>query len=466
MASSVNFSGLGSGIDFGVVRDAIIAQRSKPVTLLQNKVSSFSNRIDALKQLNASLAVLTTAAEALTVRDLGAGRTATPVNTAVATASAASSAGLGNYNLNITRLASNLAQASRSFSSTSDPILAGGATAATFELRQGGSATGTAITIDSSNNSLAGLRDAINAANAGVTASIIDVNGDGTGQELVLNSATTGASGRVELVETTSTGTLTDLNIRSLNPPDGDFTKLDASLSVNGLGIIRATNTISDAIAGVTLNLKTTGTTNVAVTESTDIEAKINSFVTAYNAVQSLIAKQYSKDASGHPTGVLAGDSTLRSAQTQVRDALGAVSDTNGGAFTSLAEIGVAADNNGVLSLDSAVFNAKLKSNPDDVKALLYGKTVSDQGVFQKFDVASKGLSDSISGSVQTAIVGYQTSITSLNSTITDRLAALDRLKTSLTNQFAAADAAIGQLNGQGTALTNIIKSLQGNSRN
>ncbi|HEX3102078.1 MAG TPA: flagellar cap protein FliD N-terminal domain-containing protein, partial [Pyrinomonadaceae bacterium] len=197
MASIASFSGVGSGIDFSTIRDAILNERTRPVTLMQNKVSDYNSRIDALTQLNASLATLTTASEALTDRDLGSGRSAATGNATIITASAASTADLGGYNINVTRLASTLAQASRSFSSTSTPVLAGGATTGTFELRKGGAATGVSITIDSTNNTLAGLRDAINNANAGVTASIVDVNGDGTGQQLVLNSKDFGAVGRV-----------------------------------------------------------------------------------------------------------------------------------------------------------------------------------------------------------------------------------------------------------------------------
>ena len=461
MAGETSFSGVGSGIDFSVIRDAILNQRSRPVTQMQSKVSNYNSRIEGLKQLNTSLAALTTASEALTNRDLGTGRSVTTGDATVITASASSAANLGNYDISVTRLASNLSQASRSFSSTTAPILSGSATTATFELRKGGAGEGVSITIDSTNNTLAGLRDAINQKNAGVTASIVDVNGDGTGQQLVLSSKDSGAIGRVELVETTSTGTLADLNLRSLNPPDGDSAKLDAALSINGLSITRSTNSVADAITGVTLNLKKVGSAAVGVTQSADIENKLRGFINAYNAVQDFAAAQYKKDSTNRPTGVLAGDSTLRNIQQQLRGAINQVSSDNGGALSSLSELGISKSESGNLTLDSTVFNEKLKSAPDDVKALLFGSTDSREGIFQKFSVASKGFSDSVTGSVQTAISGYESSVKSLNSTIADRLEALNRLRTSLTRQFSVADAAIGQLSGQGSALGNIIKSYQ-----
>lgn len=464
--ATTSFSGVGSGIDFSVIRDAILDQRSRPVTQMQTKVSDFNSRIESLKQLNTALASLTTASEGLISRDLGSGRSGNSTDGSILSVATSSTANIGSFDVTVNRLASNLAQSSRSYASKTSAVLAGAATTATFELRKGGAATGTAITIDSQNNTLEGLRDAINAANAGVTANIVDVNGDGTGNQLVLSSKDTGAVGRVELVETTATGTLTDLNVRSLNPPDGDFTKLDASLTITGLTITRSTNTVSDAVSGVTLSLKKTGSTGVNVTQSTDIENKLRAFVAAYNTIQDAIASQYKKDSKDRPTGVLAGDSTLRNVQRQLRDATSAISSDNGGAFTALTDLGITKDADGKLTLDSGVFNEKLKNNPDDVKALLFGSTDVKEGLFEKFTTVSKSLSDSITGSVQNAITGYQSSVTSLNKRIADRLEALQSLKATLTKQFSVTDAAIGQLNGQGTALTNIMTSLNNANKN
>ncbi len=290
--AAISFSGLGSGIDFGTIRDAIIAQRNRPIALLQSKANNYSSRISGLKELNTLLATVTTAAQSLTDRAVGTGRAANAADATIATATATSAANPGSINLDVTRLATNLTQASRSFSSNNTPILANGATSATFELRKGGASSGIEITIDSSNNTLASLRDAINAAGAGVTASIVDLNGDGTSQQLVLSSNASGASGRVELVETSATGTAAGLNFRSLNPPDADFSKLDAAFSINGLSLTRPTNNISDAVAGLSLTLKKTGATSIEITESGEIEEKLTAFVTAYNAVQDFISGQ------------------------------------------------------------------------------------------------------------------------------------------------------------------------------
>lgn len=458
--ASISFSGIGSNIDFDTIRDAILAQRAVPITKMQTKVNNYTNRTAALKQINGALAGLTSAAEELQNRDLGTGRIAGNDAALVATATATSAANLGGFELNVARLATSLTQTSRSFAAKTTPILAGGATEATFELRTGGETPGAEIRIDSTSNTLEGLRNAINAKNIGITATIVDVRGDGSEQQLVLSSKESGAKGRVELVETSATGTGANLNLRSLNPPDGDFSKLNAEFSVNGLTLTRPTNTITDAVDGVSLTLKKAGSAGLNVTQSGEIENKLRAFVNAYNSVQSLIGAQYQKDSKSRPTGILAGDPTLRSIQQQLTSVVNGINDRNGGAFNSLSQIGITTQSDGQLDFDSGVYSEKLNTASADLRALLFGKTTAEKGVFQNLSTISKGLSDSVTGSVQAAITGYESSISALNTTISKRSENIAALRVSLTKRFSAADAAIGLLNSQQSSLTSLAKSL------
>ena len=467
MATAINFSGLGSGIDFSKLTDAILADRSRPLAQLQSQSDLLTKRSTALQQLNAGLATLADAANALTNRDIGTGRIASSSATTVAAASATSSAAPATINLSVTRTATYLTQASKVYAASSDAVLAGGATSATFELRKGGATTGTEITIDSSNNSLTGLRDAINNAKAGVTATIVDADGSGTQNKLILTSTATGAAGRVELVETSATGTAASINLSSLNAPGGDFSLLDASFSINGFALTRSTNSISDAVSGVTFDLKSTGSTTITVSPNTaEVSQKLTAFINAYNSVQSFIAGQYTKDSSGRPTGVLAGDPTLHTVQQQLRDAISATSTTNGGALSNLTQIGLGRDSNDNLTLDNTVLNDKLANSFSNVQALLSGKSASQTGLANSIYDSYTRLGDKITGVVQTAINGYQDSVKNLGRSIDRQLAMLTTLRNSLNRQFAAADAAISQLNGQGTTLTNILNAMTSSNNN
>ncbi len=466
--AGVNFNGLGSGIDFSQLTESILAERSRPITQLQNKSAGISQRADALKSLNGLLASLTGAADALKNRDIGTARAVATTDSSVATASATSAAVIAKTDLNVTRLATNFTQTSRSFAAKTDAVLAGAATTATFELRKGGAITGPAITINSTNNSLDGLSQAINSANAGITASVVDITGAGSFQ-LVLQSTATGTASRVELVETTApdTGTVTGLNLTRINAPGGtplgDFSYLDSQVSLNGLSITRSTNQISDAITGVTYNLQKVGATSVNVISASDLPVKLQGFVDAYNAVQDFMLSQYKKDGKGKPSGVLAGDPTLRSIQNQLREAVGGATTTaaTGSTLSNLAQIGVGRDNDGRLTLSRVVLDERLKAGTDDVRALLAGASGTQTGLANSIYTLMNGLSDTVNGVVQTAIAGYQQSIKNIDKSITAQFDRLNLLRQSLTRQFAVADAAIGQLNGQGTTLDGIIKSLQ-----
>jgi flagellar hook-associated protein 2 len=464
MAGAVTFSGIGSGLDLSSLTEAILSERSRPLTQLQNKNADYAKRSDALKQLNARLLTLTSAADALKSRELGLGRQVTSTNLSTATATATTEAELTNVNLTVNRLATSLSQASRVYGAKSSAVLAGGATTATFELRKGGASAGTAITIDATNDSLTGLRDAINAADAGVRASIVDVDGSGSQYKLVLNSSGSGASGRVELVETSATGTGADLNLASLNPPGAtsDFSALDASFSLNGLALTRASNTVSDAVAGMTITFKETGNATLNVIAKTaDLSEKISAFVKAYNDAQDFISGQYNKDSQGRPSGVLAGDPTIRTIQRQLRDTVGANAVGNGGAFRNLTEIGVGRDQNGKLTLDATKLGEKLTNNFSDVQSLLAGQTDSHLGLAKQLYNSYDKLSDDVTGVVKAAIDGYQSSIKRTDRNIADQLVRLSALRNSLNRQFSAADVAIGQLNGQSTQLTNILEAMR-----
>ena len=456
--AGISFSGVGSNIDFSVITDAIISSRSAPITQLASKRTDYQNRSAALKQLNTLLITLKSSLAALTDQTLGTGIAATSSAAGIVTASASNAAAPGATGVEVTRLATALAQASTSFGATDAGILTGGATTATFELRQNGQAVGDPIVIDSTNNSLAGLRDAINAAGVGVRATIVDVTGDGTGNQLVLQAKETGAKGAIELVETTATGTAAGLNFRTLNPPSGTLADLDAQVKINGLTITRPTNTIADAVAGVTFTLKDVGSSTVTVAgDSGTLKGKIAAFVDAYNAAQDFINAQYKNDANGKPSGILAKDSTLRAVQNGLRSFTTTSASTNGGAFSSLADIGISRDENGKLKIDQDVLNDKLKTSLGDLRALFVGKADPATGLANGL----LSISSNLSGNVDTAVSGFDASVKRITDNITAQQARLEALRASLTRQFSVADAAIGQLNGQNTALTSVLKSLQ-----
>ncbi len=187
--------------------------------------------------------------------------------------------------------------------------------------------TGFDIKIDSSNNTLQGVRDAINKANAGVTASIIN-DGSGAPYRLVLNSNNTGATNSMRISVTSSDGTsaLSDL---VANDPAGTqnmqqtVTAQNAALTVNNIAIQSPSNQVSGAVQGVTLSLAQTGTSNIVVQRDTaSIQNGVQAFVTAYNNLQKAASSLSAYDPSTQTASPLTGDGVLRVIQSQIRGVL------------------------------------------------------------------------------------------------------------------------------------------------
>lgn len=241
------------------------------------------------------------------------------------------------------------------------------------------------LTIDSTNDTLTGIQNAVNAAGIGVNASVVNV---GTGYKLVFSSAQTGAANQMTVSVTGDTdGNNTDaaglsqlINANMTQTIPGQ----DATVLVNGLTINSASNNLTGVIQGVTLNLKSA---DIGVTKSLQISSDtsgldqgISDFVDLYNSLQSVLGTLGSygspqTDANGQPvqgdqTGALKGDSALRDIKTQIRQAMIDSIPGLSGSIQSMADIGVTTNLDGTLSLDKTMLSSALATNPDAVGKL------------------------------------------------------------------------------------------------
>lgn len=375
-------SGIFSGINVDDVVSKLMQIEGQPLTKLQRKEADYQAKISSIGSLLSSLSGFKSAIEVFKDSSFISVK-ATSSNTDVFSATADSSASPGTYNILVNNIASTQSIYSTTFAAETDEV-ADLSTYATQKIQiQVGSSDAVTITVDSSNNSLSGIRDAINGADAGVTASIIN---DGSGYRLMLTSKETGASNRIvvkvdednngtfeEAAETDNTG-LSRLAFNATYDASGNVTggtanmtqsqiAVDASLVVNGLTVTKSSNTIDDVITGVTLNLikDSEGSTvklDVA-TNQESISSKIKAFVSAYNSVMSSIK---SLRGSSESKGILKGDSTLSSVYSTLRNI---TSDQYEG--LALAELGISIDSKGTMSFDSSKFHEMLESDQDSV---------------------------------------------------------------------------------------------------
>lgn len=386
--ASISTAGIGSGIDIpGLVDSLLEAERTpaenrfdKQEVDLQAKLSAYGSLKSALSSFQDSFSSLKFSS---TFNDV----TTESSDEDIVTASGSSIANPGSYALEVTNIAQAHSISSASYTETSSPI---GTGSLTFEfghfdvdedafISNSTKSTET-ITIDSDDNSLQGIRDAVNKADIGVTASLVN---DGSGFKLLFTSDDTGKENglKISVADTSDASDIDDSGLSQLafdpNPANAanshmteNLAAIDASFTLNGLSITSATNKVNSAVSGVTLTLK--GATKVGSPVNITIaknDAKITEgvtgFVEKFNELVDTLKQLSSYDSANKQSGPLLGDSAVRSVESQLRKLLSTSSKGADGNISSLATVGITTDRSGKLPLDSAKLNETLTDNRD-----------------------------------------------------------------------------------------------------
>ncbi|MEQ1743744.1 MAG: flagellar filament capping protein FliD, partial [Candidatus Nitrotoga sp.] len=280
------------------------------------------------------------------------------------------------------------------------------------------------INIDSTNNSLQGIRDAINSLKMGVTATIIN-DGSGTPYRLALSSDSSGASNSLKISVAGDTA-ISDL---LANDPAGvqhlaeTVTAQNANLKVNGVTVSKSSNIVSDVIPGVTLTLNKITASSASLTiarDTTTISNSISGFVKAYNELSSALTTISAYNPATKTGALLQGDSTVRTLQSQLRVALSTAIAGTSGALTTLSQVGVSFQKDGSLALDSTKLNNAISNNFNDIAGLFaaVGKGTDSLVSFNSASSTTKPGSYAVNIS-QLATRGTAVGSASANTTIT-----------------------------------------------
>jgi flagellar hook-associated protein 2 len=288
------------------------------------------------------------------------------------------------------------------------------------------------VTVNSTNNTLSQLAASINTQNAGVNASVIQ---DSNGYRLALVSTASGAPG-----DLTISGNTTSLGFTKA------VTGTNASLVVDGIPISSASNTVSNVISGVTLNLgspapNTPVTVNVNP-DNSQVSSAINTFVSAYNTVINDINTQFNVASDGSGGGPLETDNSLRDVQNQLLGAI-AYSVSGNSGLVNLASIGVNLNNDGTLSVDSSTLNSALSSNFSAVQNLLQSPT---NGFAQNLSTVLSNVNSPGTGILSLDSQSITNTSQGLASQIIDLQAALAVQQTNLTAVYARVNATLQEL--------------------
>lgn len=383
----ISVSGVGSGLDIEGLVTQLVAAEGQPTALrLDRKEASLQAKLSAFGTLKGGLSSFQDSLSGLKSLSNFNARTATVSDSTFFTASATSEANAGIYDITVSKLAQSHKLASSAFTNSTD-VVGSGTITFRFGTYDPGETSFTAnpdassqsVVIDSTNNTLEGIRDAINDADIGVRASVIN---DGIGYRLLLSSASTGADNAIEVTVSDDDGNDTDASGLSqlvfTTTTKNLFTTVsgqDAELTIDGLAITRASNTVTEAIEGVTLNLADVGSANLTIElDKAGTRTAIEEFVDSFNELMATMNQLSSFNADTQEAGTLVGDATLRTISNQIRQILGA--QVGSGLVTSLADIGITTERDGTLQLDSTKLQNALDNNYDDMAAIFtaFGK--------------------------------------------------------------------------------------------
>ncbi len=394
---TLSSAGIGSGLNVTSLVSQLMATQQQPLLNLQTQQATYQAEISAYGSLAGTLSTLQTDASNLSSANLYSAYTATASASGFFTSSANATASAGSYGLAITNLAqANKLASNTHYASTSTTVGSGtvtfqfGTTTAGSPPTFSPSATQGAqtLTIDSAHNSLAGISAAINSANVGVTASIAN---DGSGYRLVLTSNNSGAANSLKVSTTGSLSALSYDPTAGSNSMTQTVAGKDAAFTLDGMAMTSASNTVTNAIQGVSLTLTQPTTTPLTLTVAANtalIQSAVQSFVTDYNAAQASIKSLTAYNATTKTAAILTGDSTVMSVQTQLRAILNTPLSTAGGGLNNLADVGITFNKDGTLALNTATLGSVL-ADPSKNIATLFASVGVPSDPLVKFGTAT-----------------------------------------------------------------------------
>lgn len=479
----VGITGIGSGIDIDSIVTALVNSEKAPKTNQLDRLEQTTvTRISAIGTLTGALNSFKTAIDALNNSSLFEARTGTSSNSNVLKVTASTTAPAGSYNVQVQQLATSSRVALQSVSGGN------GATFNSGKLEISAGDVSFSVDITAENNTLAGMRDAINEAgkDSGVSATIIT---DDSGSRLVLSSSKTGEGSDIQVAVTedgvtTGDNALTSQafvpaadpdNADAFLPPSsatgaaGVISKAQsARLTIDGLQLVRSSNQITDALEGVTLDLVAaqssadlldgkTISVNVGVDKS-GVKSNLQKFVDAYNALISTTSQLTAVvpvDGSNPVTGPLLGDSSVRNVLSGLRNELVKMTGEDG--VRALADLGITTEKDGTLTLDDAKLTAALDDNFDQVAGYLTG----ENGLMGRLSkvvegyVATDGVLKQRNDALQATKLGIDEQRKALDLRI-------ESLQTRLYAQYNAMDSLVAQLSRTSESLTSMLANLPG----
>ena len=372
MPGTASISGIVSGMNTDEIIAKLMELERVPVTRLEARKARLTSKLTAWQDMNTRILALKAKADALANPLTFQAKSFSSTDNSILTGSASSAAQVGTYYLKVNALAKTHQQKSQGYADINSTTVGSG----TISVKVG-SGTPTEITIDSANNTLQGVRDAINRAGAGVTATIINDGDPASPYRLVVTSNTGGTAGQVEI----TVGEGLSLTFSDLQPAANASVTLGEG--AGAITVTKGTNTITDLIPGVTLNLNSVDaakTVTVTVTPNTAaVKQSITEFVEQFNNLVDFINAQSAFDTKTNTAATLFGESRVRNILSDLRSRVSNPITGLSQHIKLLSQIGITSTLGDKLVIDSTKLDEALAGGIDDVKRLFarLGETTS-----------------------------------------------------------------------------------------
>lgn len=473
--AAISSAGVGSGIDIRSLIDKLMEVERMPLQTLAKKEAGLQAKISTLGTIKSALSAFGATAQALSTSNQISPLKTSVADSSIYSAQATPDAVPGTYEVEVQQLAGAHKLLSGGFASTATAVGTAGSTltfnfgsytddgAGGTDFSANPAKTSKSITLTAANNSLSGLRDAINNADMGVTASIIN-DGSANGYRLSLTASDTGASNALQIsASDASLDAFTFDAAGGTSQMAQTVAAKDAIIKVDTVTITKSSNTITDAIQGVTLNLAKESASGVTsrMTVSRDTESvkgAVENFVKSYNELQKAIVSATGYNSAAASSATLAGDSTVRSIQDQLR--LVMTSPIEGAPVGSsvLSDIGVEFQRDGTLALKTDKLNEALNDPNVNMTTLFVAQGVN-KGYGQQIDQLIGQITSPV-GQLANHSKGFSEIIADITRQRTAMSMRLESTQKRYLAQFTAMDKMIASMNATGSFLSQQISSL------
>lgn len=453
----VSSLGVGSNILTQDVLDQLRkADDAKFIQPIDLELASENDKKNALDLIDANMTNLIDSIDALKTPLLYDERASTVTGTSVEVSAAANS-DLQDFTLDVTKLATKQIEQSGSFTSKTETIASG---AGSMNLNIDGQDF--AIAYDAT-TTLEDLKNLINST-AGDKANATIVQVSDTDFRLFVSSVDTGTAQDITMTDTT--GNLKDTRLTT--GLTAVQTAIDAEFTFNGQAITRSSNNITDLVTGLDITLKEVGSSTVSISQNRDnIFEKIDSFVEKYNAAISELNRMTKSSTDSKERGIFSSESTIKSMKRDIENMFNEV----GGGVGTMSDFGFDLDEDGRMSIDKTVLNAKMDEDSSNVEAFFSG------GTYTNADMSTTEVTG-IFGEMSTTVgayTNYNATLDQYENYIADSIKSLEERKITTTErldaryeilkkQYAAYDAMIAKLNNTSSMFTQMMESENNNN--